>query len=90
MVVALQVLLGLALPAQLLAGKWALESVLDASRSGAGLEAALPAVFAVIAAIAAARVLLATSMQRRPLLPELVRRTVHEMLARKGRVWRRP
>ncbi len=84
LVVALQALLGLALPAQLLAGKLALDSVLEASRTDAGLERALPAVVVVIVVIAAARVLFATSMQRRPLLPELVRRTVHEMLARKA------
>jgi len=84
LVVTLQALLGLALPAQVLAGKWALDSVLEASRTGAGLAQALPAVVVVIVAIAAARVMFATSMQRRPLLPELVRRTVQEMLARKA------
>ncbi|MDQ3607542.1 MAG: hypothetical protein M3459_01385, partial [Actinomycetota bacterium] len=38
--VAMQTLAGFALPAQVLAGTWALDSILDASRSGAGMTAA--------------------------------------------------
>ena len=83
-VVALQTLLGLALPAQVLAGKWALDAVLEASRTRAGMEAALPAIAVALATIAAARVLLAFSTQRRALLPELVRRRAQEMLAEKA------
>ncbi|MDQ6751214.1 MAG: ABC transporter ATP-binding protein/permease [Actinomycetota bacterium] len=83
-VIVLQTLSGATLPAQVLAGKWALDSVLEASRTRAGLGAALPAVAAALAAIAAGRLLSAAARQRRPLLPELVARTTQEMLARKA------
>jgi len=83
-VLVLQTLLGLALPGQVLAAKWALDAVLEASRSGAGMDEALPAIAAVAVAVTAGRLLFATSLQRRPLLPELTRQTVQETLARKA------
>ena len=81
--VALQALAGLAFPAQVLAGKWALDEVIQASRTGAGIEAALPATAVAVAALAATRLVMAASTERRIVLPQLVARTVHELLGQK-------
>jgi ATP-binding cassette, subfamily B, bacterial len=81
---ALQALAGLALPAQVLAGKWALDEVLAASRSGAGMESALPAVAVALATLTITRLVFTASMQRQRLLPELVGQTAMTMLARKA------
>ncbi|MDP8944085.1 MAG: ATP-binding cassette domain-containing protein [Actinomycetota bacterium] len=78
--VGLQAAAGLALPAQVLAGKWALDEVVAASRAGAGMEAALPATAVAVAVLAAARLVAAVAMERRMLLPQLVGKTVHELL----------
>ena len=83
-VLGLQVLSGLVLPAQVLAAKWALDSVLEASREGAGIEAALPAIGLALAAMTAGQLMAAAARQRQRLLPELVAQTAQEMLARKA------
>ena len=80
----LQTLSGLALPAQVLAGKWALEEVLAASRNGEGMEGALPAVAVAVGTLTVSRLVFTASQQRQRLLPELVSQTAMTMLARKA------
>ena len=80
----MQTLSGLALPAQVLAGKWALDSILAASRSGSGLQAALPAVAVALAALTAAQIVMAAARHRQRLLPELAAQAAQEMLAQKA------
>jgi ATP-binding cassette, subfamily B, bacterial len=80
----LQTLSGLALPAQILAGKWALESVLKVSRQGAGMDAAIPPVAVALTAMVAARVIVVAASDTRRLLPELVGQTAQAMLAEKA------
>ncbi len=79
-----QTITGLVLPAQVLAGKWALDSILDASRTGGGLEAALPAVVIALTAMTAGQCLATSSRHRSRLLPELAGRASQEMLAKKA------
>jgi len=81
---AMQTLSGLALPAQVLAGKWALDSILAASRSDSGMQAALPAVVVALAAMTAGQVLVAVARNRQRLLPELAAQTAQEMLIQKA------
>ncbi|MGH2746020.1 MAG: hypothetical protein ACRDN8_26705, partial [Thermoleophilaceae bacterium] len=80
----LQTLSGLALPAQVLAGKWALDEVLEASRAGAGMEDALPAAAVAVGTLTIGRLVSTASQQRVRLLPELVGQTAMTMLARKA------
>ncbi|HEV2724302.1 MAG TPA: ABC transporter ATP-binding protein [Thermoleophilaceae bacterium] len=80
----LQALSGLALPAQVLAGKWALDEVLEASRGGAEMESALPAVAVAVGTLTAGRLVSTASQHRQRLLPELVGQTAMTMLARKA------
>ncbi|MGI8730296.1 MAG: ABC transporter ATP-binding protein [Solirubrobacteraceae bacterium] len=79
-----QTITGLVLPAQVLAGKWALDAILDASRTGDGLGAALPAVAIALTAMTAGQCLATSSRHRSRLLPELAGRASQEMLARKA------
>jgi ATP-binding cassette subfamily B protein len=79
-----QTITGLVLPAQVLAGKWALDSILDASRTGGGLEEALPAVAIALTAMTAGQCLATSSRHRSRLLPELAGRASQEMLANKA------
>ncbi|CAA9469784.1 MAG: Efflux ABC transporter, permease/ATP-binding protein [uncultured Solirubrobacteraceae bacterium] len=79
-----QTITGLVLPAQVLAGKWALDSILQASRTGGGLEDALPAVVIALTAMTAGQCLATSSRHRSRLLPELVGRASQEMLAKKA------
>ena len=81
---AMQTLSGLALPAQVLAGKWALDSILAASRSDSGMQAALPAVVVALAAMTAGQILMAVARNRQRLLPELAAQTAQEMLIQKA------
>ncbi len=80
----LQAAAGLALPALVLSGTWALDEVLDASRNDEGLEGALPAVGAAVAAFTIGKLLTTASIQRARLLPEIVGHTAMTMLARKA------
>ena len=80
----LQALTGLALPAVVVSGKWALDEVLEASRTGAGMDAALPAVGVTAVAFTIGKMLATASQQRQRLLPELVGHTAMTMLARKA------
>ncbi len=80
----LQALSGLALPAQVLAGKWALDEVLAAGRAGAGMESALPAVAVAVGTLTIGRLVSTASRQRQRLLPELVGQTAMTMLAAKA------
>jgi ATP-binding cassette subfamily B protein len=79
-----QTITGLVLPAQVLAGKWALDSILDASRTGGGLREALPAVVIALTAMTAGQCLATSSRHRSRLLPELAGRASQEMLAKKA------
>ena len=81
---ALQTLSGLSLPAVVVSGKWALDEVLEASRSGAGMGGALPAVGVAVGAFTVGRLLMTASAQRQRLLPELVGQAAMTMLARKA------
>jgi ATP-binding cassette, subfamily B, bacterial len=83
-VLGLQVLAGLVLPAQVLAAKWALDSVLEASGDAAGLREVLPAIGVALAAMTAGQLMAAAARQRQRLLPELVAQTAQEMLAQKA------
>ena len=82
--VAMQTLAGFALPAQVLAGTWALDSILDASRSGAGMAAALPMIAVALGAMTAGQILMAAARHRQRLLPELAGQTAQEMMAEKA------
>ena len=84
LVLVLQVVSGLILPAQVLAGKWALDAVLEASREGDRMSAALPAIGVALVALTAGQLVAAAARQRQRLLPELVAQTAQEMLARKA------
>ena len=82
--VVLQTLSGVVLPLQVLAGKWALDSILAASRAGSELEVALPAVAAALVAMTAGQILTAAARDRQRLLPELTAQAAQEMLAEKA------
>ena len=79
-----QILTGLVLPAQVLAGKWALDSIFDASRTDAGLQAALPAVAIALLAMTAGQSLAAAARHRARLLPALAAQEAQELLAAKA------
>ncbi len=79
-----QVLSGLALPVQVLAAKWALDSIFDASRANGGMKDALPAVVAALAAMTAGQIVATTARHRQRLLPELAGQAAQEMLAEKA------
>jgi len=81
---AMQVVSGLVLPAQVLAGKWALDSILEASRTDAGMGAAMPAVGAALAAMTLGQIVVAAARHRQRLLPELAGQAAQEMLATKA------
>ena len=80
----LQTLLGLALPAQVLAAKWALDSIFDASRSNGGMQDALPALGLALAAMTAGQIVATAARHRQRLLPELAGQAAQEMLAEKA------
>lgn len=80
----LQILSGLALPVQVLAAKWALDSIFESSRSGSGMNDALPAVVVALAVMTAGQVVAATARHRQRLLPELADQAAQEMLAEKA------
>ncbi len=82
--VVLQTLSGLALPLQVLAGKWALDSIFDASRADSGMEGALPAIAVALAAMTAGQIVAATARHRQRLLPELAGQEAQEMLGEKA------
>ena len=83
-VLVLQTLSGLTLPAQLLAGKWALDAVLEASREGARMSAALPAVALALGAMTVGQLLSSAARHRQRLLPQITAHTAQEMLAAKA------
>ena len=68
-VLGLQVLSGLVLPAQVLAAKGARDEVLEASRAGAGIDAALPAIGVALGAMTVGQLMAAAARQRQRLLP---------------------
>jgi len=80
----LQTLSGVVLPLQVLAGKWALDSILATSRAGSELEVALPAVASALVAMTAGQILTAAARDRQRLLPELTAQAAQEMLAEKA------
>lgn len=80
----LQVLAGLALPVQVVAAKWALDSVFAASRANGGMEDALPALALALAAMTAGQITATTARHRQRLLPELAGQAAQEMLAEKA------
>lgn len=80
----LQVLSGLALPFQVLAAKWALDSIFAASRSNAGMQDALPALALALGAMTAGQIVATTARHRQRLLPELTGPAAQEMLAEKA------
>ncbi|MBA3746652.1 MAG: ABC transporter ATP-binding protein [Solirubrobacterales bacterium] len=80
----LQTLSGLALPIQVLAAKWALDSIFDASRSDSGMQDALPAIAVALVAMTAGQIVAATARYRQLLLPELAGQAAQEMLAAKA------
>ncbi len=80
----LQILSGLALPVQVLAAKWALDSIFESSRSGSGMDDALPAVAVALAVMTAGQIVAATARHRQRLLPELAGQAAQEMLAEKA------
>jgi ATP-binding cassette subfamily B protein len=80
----LQVLSGLSLPAQVLAAKWALDSIFDASRSNGGMEDALPALTLALAAMTAGQIVATAAYHRQRLLPELAGQAAQELLAEKA------
>ncbi len=84
LLLALQTVSGLMLPVQVLAGKWALDSLLAADRSGADLDAAMPAGAVALIAVTAGQLLAATAQHRYRLLPELARQAAQQMLAAKA------
>ena len=80
----LQVLSGLALPFQVLAAKWALDSIFAASRSNGGMQDALPALALALGAMTAGQIVATTARHRQRLLPELTGQAAQEMLAEKA------
>ena len=82
--VVLQTLSGLALPVQVLAGKSALDAIFAASRSGGGMESALPALGLAVAALTAGQIVATAAIHRQRLLPELAGQAAQEMLADKA------
>jgi ATP-binding cassette subfamily B protein len=80
----LQILSGLALPVQVLAAKWALDSIFESSRSGSGMNDALPALAVALAVMTAGQIVAATARHRQRLLPELAGQAAQEMLAEKA------
>jgi ATP-binding cassette subfamily B protein len=82
--VVLQVLAGLALPAQVLAATWALDSIFAASRSDGRMEDALPALALALAAMTAGQIVATAARHRQRLLPELAGQAAQEMLAEKA------
>ena len=80
----LQTLSGLALPLQVLAGQWALDSIFDASRTDSGMDDALPAIAVALGAMTAGQIVAATARHRQRLLPELTGQVAQEMLAEKA------
>jgi ATP-binding cassette subfamily B protein len=80
----LTTLSGLTLPLQVLAGKWALDAVLAASRAGDGMSAALPEIGVALLAMMAGQLLASAARQRERLLPELTAQAAQEMLAEKA------
>ncbi len=81
LLLATQVASGLVLPAQVLAGKLALDAILEASRTGAGMGGALPAVGTALAAMTAGQMLTVAAAHRQRLLPELAAQSAQQMLA---------
>jgi ATP-binding cassette, subfamily B, bacterial len=82
--VVLQTLSGLALPIQVLAAQWALDSIFDASRSDSGMRGALPTLAVALVAMTAGQIVAATARHRQRLLPELAGQAAQEMLADKA------
>jgi ATP-binding cassette subfamily B protein len=80
----LQVLSGLALPLQVLAAKWALDSIFAASRTDSGMQDAVPALAVALAAMTAGQIVATTARHRQRLLPELTNQAAQEMLAEKA------
>lgn len=95
LVLTLQILVGLSFPLQLLAGKWALDEVVEAAHpAGAArtvsplpgphahenVEAAFLAAAVAVAAVVAGRLIGAVSRQRQRLFPQLVRKTVNRLI----------
>ena len=80
----LQTLSGLALPIQVLAAQWALDSIFDASRSDSGMEGALPAIIVALVAMTAGQIVATAARHRQRLLPELASQAAQEMLAAKA------
>jgi len=80
----MQTLTGLALPLQVLAAKWALDSIFAASRSDGGMEGALPATAVALAAMTVGQIVAMTALHRQRLLPELAGQAAQEMLAEKA------
>jgi ATP-binding cassette, subfamily B, bacterial len=82
--VVLQTLSGLALPIQVLAAQWALDSIFDASRSDSGMRGALPTLAVALVAMTTGQIVAATARHRQRLLPELAGQAAQEMLADKA------
>ena len=78
---ATQIVAGLVLPLQVLAGKLALDAILEASRTGGGMEEALPIVIAALVAMTASQIVSVVSVHRQRLLPELAAQKAQELLA---------
>jgi ATP-binding cassette subfamily B protein len=76
-----QIASGLVLPAQVLAGKWALDAILTASRTGEGMAAALPAVAGALVAMTVGQMLTVAAAHRGRLLPELAAQAAQQLLA---------
>ncbi len=84
LLLATQIASGLVLPAQVLAGKLALDAILEASRTGEGMQATLPTVAGALAAMTAGQMLMVAAAHRQRLLPELAAQSAQEMLARQA------
>lgn len=80
----LTTLSGLTLPVQVLAGKWALDAVLEASRGGGAMDAALPEVAVALVAMTVGQLLASAARQRQRLLPEMTAQAAQEMLSQKA------
>lgn len=98
-VLMLQVLVGLTFPLQLVAGRWALDQVVDAAHPQGvssiapastvphvheNIEPALVAVGVAIAAIIFGRLVSAVARQRQRLFPLMVRRRVHTLIGERA------
>lgn len=80
----LQVLMGLVLPAQVIAGKFALEAILDSARAELPLTTAGPEIGLFFGVFVSGRFLGAVNRERQRLLSELVSRNMQETLAEKA------